>query len=91
MQRSPSHSAGALSLLVYCLCPNRLLRATFLEIMSNSAVVTNAALIAFTSSLCKNYTWTVRIWIFIGICVGVLRYADDHRVLSVDVSGECCQ
>jgi hypothetical protein len=43
-----------------------------LEIISVTAVLVNAALIAFTSTVAKQQTWTVRIWIFLGTSVGTL-------------------
>lgn len=43
-----------------------------LEIISVAAVLVNAALIAFTSTLAMQQTWSVRIWIFLGTSVGTL-------------------
>ena len=42
--------------------------------MSTSAIITNAALVAFTSTLTVNRTWATRIWIFVAICAGVYGY-----------------
>lgn len=43
-----------------------------LEIISTAAVLTNAGLVAFTSTNCENYTWAARVWIFFGISAGVV-------------------
>lgn len=44
---------------------------TILYLVSVFAVLTNAALIAFTSTVTDSYSWSVRIWIFIGTATGV--------------------
>jgi hypothetical protein len=36
-----------------------------LEVISNVAVITNSALVAFTGTTTLNYTWATRIWIFL--------------------------
>ena len=40
--------------------------------MTYSAVITNGALVAFTSTLTTNYTWPARIYLFFGFCVVVI-------------------
>lgn len=45
---------------------------SILEVMSFAAVIINSALVAFTGTYAINFTWSVRIWIFIGMASGVL-------------------
>lgn len=43
-----------------------------LEIMSLFAVITNAALVAFTGTYTDDYRWVVRVWIFICFAGGII-------------------
>lgn len=45
---------------------------SILEIVSFSAVISNAALVAYTGTYAQDETWTVRAWIFIGMTSGIL-------------------
>lgn len=44
----------------------------FLEVMSTISIFTNAGLVAFTSTLSKQYRWSVRVWIFAGMSLILL-------------------
>lgn len=44
----------------------------FLDVMGTVAIFTNSGLVAFTSSLSKQYRWTLRVWIFAGMSVVLL-------------------
>ncbi len=41
------------------------------EIISYASVLVNSGLVAFTSAICKNYTWPARVWIFFGMSAGI--------------------
>jgi hypothetical protein len=43
-----------------------------LEIIAYAAVVTNAALVAFTGAYAIDYTYTARIWIFMAMAAGLM-------------------
>ena len=45
---------------------------SILEIISTAAVITNSALVAFTSTNAINETWATRVWIFIVMGSGIL-------------------
>ncbi|CAM9104726.1 unnamed protein product [Ectocarpus sp. 13 AM-2016] len=47
---------------------------TILTIMSSMAVVSNSAIVAFTSEIFHDQTWTTRVWIFLGIEHGMLLF-----------------
>lgn len=43
-----------------------------LEVISFAAVVTNSALVSFTGEFLINYSYPSRIWVFLGMMVGLL-------------------
>jgi hypothetical protein len=52
---------------------------TILELMSLASVLSNAALIAYTSTINEDYSWTTRNWIFFGVvilCIGGKSFID---------------
>ncbi len=47
-------------------------RYYILEVIAYAAVVTNAALVAFTGTWAIDYTYTARIWIFLAMTAGLM-------------------
>mmetsp|Transcript_14786 Transcript_14786/g.24494 ORF Transcript_14786/g.24494 Transcript_14786/m.24494 type:complete len:764 (+) Transcript_14786:92-2383(+) len=43
-----------------------------LEIMAFFAVLSNSAIVAFTGNYTLNYTWVVRVWIFVCMAAGIM-------------------
>jgi hypothetical protein len=56
--------------------------------MTTSAVLTNSGLVAFTGTFAQEYTWPVRIWIFIGMSTGILFVKFVIALMVPDVSTE---
>jgi hypothetical protein len=47
-------------------------RYTILEVMAFFAVLSNSAIVAFTGNYTLNYTWVVRVWIFVCMAAGIM-------------------
>ena len=48
-----------------------------------SAVLTNAALVAFTGTFALNETWAARGWVFFSMAGGIILYVCDEYVVFV--------
>ncbi|CAM9468938.1 unnamed protein product [Pylaiella littoralis] len=61
---------------------------TILTIMSSLAVVSNSAIIAFTSEIFEHQSWMIRVWIFLGIEHGMLLFKYGLETLINDTPSD---
>jgi hypothetical protein len=63
-------------------------RYSILEIMAFFAVLSNSAIVAFTGTYTEDYTWTVRVWIFVCMAAGILGVKAFIAAIVPDVPHE---
>jgi anoctamin-10/anoctamin-7 len=65
-----------------------LYRYAILEIVAFFAVLSNSAIVAFTGNYTEDYTWVVRVWIFVSMAAGILGIKTLIAAIVPDVPHE---